>query len=276
MSGIRVLATAHGWSGFSLREQRLYYPGDKRLLASLPRVITVSSRIREELVRYGASPDRVSVVLNGIDHVAFRRDRPSEAAARAKFDLRAGDFVLGAIGRLEIEKRYDLLIAAFARLHKRYPHTRLLLAGEGSLRNALTAQATQAGVAAACRFAGFTSDVVSVHHALDTCVQTSDTEGTPNSVLEAMAMETPIVATDAGGTGELVRQGVHGLLVPIGDVNALEQALESVITDRQAATQRADAARLRVEHELSFIARMQAVERIYDELMVREGPQVAA
>jgi L-malate glycosyltransferase len=95
-------------------------------------------------------------------------------------------------------------------------------------------------------------------------------------VLEAMALGTPMVATAAGGTAALLTTGVHGLLVPVGGLSELVAALDLAITDRPGALRRAAAARLRVEHELSFQARMEAVERIYDELMVRPARQVAA
>ena len=114
-----------------------------------------------------------------------------------------------------------------------------------------------------------------VHHAFDLFVQSSDYEGTPNSVLEAMALRTPIVATDVGGTAELVAHGVHGLIVPPGDVDALAGAIERALSDPAAMLARADAARDRVEQELSFERRMRRVEAIYEELMAnhREAGQ---
>ena len=79
------LATAHGWTGHSRRERLLYYPLDKQVLRAFPVTIAVSSEIRSELVRRGADEDRVRVVLNGIDHRAFRRDRT--IARRVRTDL---------------------------------------------------------------------------------------------------------------------------------------------------------------------------------------------
>jgi len=98
-------------------------------------------------------------------------------------------------------------------------------------------------------------------------VQSSDYEGTPNSVLEAMAMETPIVATAAGGTSELVADGVHGRIVPVGDSDALIAAMREAVGDSQRSRIMADAARRRVETELSFESRARRVEGIYQELI---------
>src|SRR5207253_1747453 len=84
-------------------------------------------------------------------------------------------------------------------------------AGFGSLRDTLAAQAAQM-LPDACRLLGHCDDIVAVHHASDLFVQSSDYEGTSNAVLEAMALETPVVATAAGGTAEIVADNVHGLI----------------------------------------------------------------
>ena len=274
--GVRVLATAHGWSGFTVRERRLYYPGDKRILASLPRVVAVSPQIRQELTRYGADPARVSLILNGIDPQAFKWDRNRVAASRAAFAIDPANVVLGSVGRLEIEKRFDILIDAFAELHERRPDMRLLIAGEGSLRGELEALIARYRLGSACRLVGHVDDVVGFYHAINVFVQSSDTEGTPNAVLEAMALQTPVVATAAGGTAALMTNGVHGLIVPVGSRDALTEALERTIIDPVAAATRADASRARVEQQLSFKARMALLEAIYDELMAGPEKRVAA
>src|SRR5581483_3011221 len=112
-------------------------------------------------------------------------------------------------------------------------------------------------------------DIIGLHHALDLFVQSSAAEGTSNALLEAMAMETPLVATTAGGTGELIIDGVQGLLIPPGDVAAMTAAIRRLLDDPAATRERARAARRRVEQEFSFRARMEKVEAIYEELWVR-------
>ena len=83
-------------------------------------------------------------------------------------------------------------------------------------------------------------------------MQSSDYEGTPNAVLEAMALETPVVATDVGGTSEMVRKDVDGLIIPPGNLSSLTEAIELALVDRDAAAVRVAAARRRVETALSF------------------------
>jgi len=102
-------------------------------------------------------------------------------------------------------------------------------------------------------------------------VQSSDYEGTPNAVLEAMAFETPLVATSAGGTAELVEDGRHGLIIPIGDLTVLTRTVAAALDDETGRRQRAAAARQRVETDLSFETRMRKLERIYERLVHSPG-----
>jgi glycosyltransferase involved in cell wall biosynthesis len=172
---------------------------------------------------------------------------------------------------LEPQKDFPLLIRAFARLAGDIPDARLVIAGDGSLRGSLQAQIEQAGLQQRCRLLGHVSDVPLLHHAFNLFVQSSFYEGTPNAVLEAMALESPIVATDAGGTAEIARHGIDALIVPFRDEPALTAALLDAVRKRDATTARVRAARQRVETELSFATRLRRVESIYDRLAGRSG-----
>jgi glycosyltransferase involved in cell wall biosynthesis len=183
-----------------------------------------------------------------------------------KHGIAPSDRVIGAVGRLDPGKRFDILIQVFAQLRRERPELQLVIAGDGITRQSLESIAGRLAPGAV-RFTGHEADIVRFHHQLDLLVQSSESEGTPNAVLEAMALETPIVATDVGGTRELLRPGVDGLLVPPNDAQSLQRAIEAVLDDPAAAARRAGTARRRVERELSFEARMRAVESIYDELI---------
>ena len=265
--GVIALATAHGWTGQTPRERFAYYPADKWLLARFPRVIAVSSEIKHQLVRRGADAQRVTVLLNAIDPDQFKRRGERGAAVRAALGVGERDMVIGAVGRLEPQKRFDTLLDAAARLTDRWPTLRLVIAGDGSLRSELSARAVRLGIADRCIWLGHRTDIGDLHHAFTVFVQSSEYEGTPNAVLEAMAMETPIVATDVGGTRELMADRQHGRLVPPNDIGALAGAIAEVLDDRSTAAQRAATARRRIETDLSFRARTRALERIYEELM---------
>ena len=265
-TGVIPLSTVHGWIDDSWKERWIYCPVDKRLLRWFPRVVAVSSVITATLIQSGVKPERVTTLLNGIDPTHFRRMRGETAAARRGLGIEAGEIAIGAVGRLEPVKRFDVLLAAFAQLQKRWPMLKLFIVGDGLLREPLIAKATELGVAG-CRFLGHRTDVAHLHHAFDVFVQSSDSEGTPNAVLEAMALETPVVATGAGGTCDIMTHDEHGLIVQCGDSGALAGAIERTLVDRRATADRVAAARRRVERELSFDRRTRTLESIYEELV---------
>jgi len=265
-TGARALATVHGWTGNLVRERRFYYPADKWVLARYRRLIAVSSEIAGELAKHGADPARITTMLNAIDPNKFRRDPARVARERAALGLTADDIVIGSVGRLERQKRFDLLLDAFAALRMNNSRLRLVIAGDGSLKAALEKQRDDLALTESVIFTGHVTDVIPVHHAMDLFAQSSDYEGTPNSVLEAMAMETPVVATEAGGTAELVHNGVHGRIIPVGNTGALISSITAALQAPDEMRRLADAARRRVEGELSFQSRCRRLEDIYEEV----------
>ena len=270
------LTTLHGYTGHSLKE-RFYYRIDRSLVKSFPRVIVVSSELRDDLIAAGSDPERIVTILNGIDHRAFTRMPGRAATVRQSFGIRNDEIVIGSVGRLERQKRFDLLMNAFAILRTGRPdlRLRLLIAGTGSLRRHLEAERDRLGLGDMVIFTGHIEDVATLHHAFDVFVQASDYEGTPNAVLEAMAMETPVVVTDAGGTADLVRNGIDGLLVGRGNPDTLASAMRQLLADGPGTAERTRSARVRVTAELSFGARMAAVERVYDNLMEASGREAS-
>jgi glycosyltransferase involved in cell wall biosynthesis len=265
--GVIPMATLHGWSGHHWRERLVYYPAERLLTARFPFAVAVSDEIRQTLVRWGGRPERVGVLRNGIDPQQFCRTTATTAQIRAALGLAPSDVVIGGVGRLETEKRFDVLLEAMGRLAPHRPELRLILVGEGTRRDALERHVTRLGVADRCRFLGHRRDVCDVYQAMDVFVQSSDHEGSPTVVVEAMALQVPVVATDVGGTRALVEHGVHGLLVPRRDPAAMAAAIVDTLERRDATARRVAAARTRVETELSFAARTRTLERWYGALV---------
>ena len=273
---VTPMSTVHGYTGNTARERWLYYPADKRVLSWLPALVAVSSEIRNELIHHGAKPDRVVTILNGIDHCRFRREPERSAEIRRQLGLAPDEVVIASVGRLEPQKRFDLLIDAFAELRRDRPQLTLLIVGDGTLHQPLQDQIARLGLEGACRLLGHRTDIGDLHHAMDLFIQSSDYEGTPNAVLEAMALETPVVATNVGGTAELTRHGIDGLIVPPGSAPVLADAIRTALDDAEGSRSRADSARRRVETVLSFDARMDTLESIYTNLFERRQPARSA
>jgi glycosyltransferase involved in cell wall biosynthesis len=264
--GVTPVATLHGWSGHHWRERLVYYPAERLLAATFPMAVAVSGEMRETLVRWGCRPGRVRVLANGIDPAEFRRNAATTAQVRKSLGIDAADTVIGAVGRLAREKRFDVLLEAMAQLLPRRPELQLIVVGEGDRRDALQRQMRRLGITHRCRLLGHRRDVIDLYQAMDVFVQSSDHEGSPTVVVEAMAMQVPVVATGVGGTSELVEHGVHGLLVPRRDPPAMAAAVERTLGNREATAGRIAAARRRVENELSFDARTRRLEKLYREL----------
>ncbi len=279
LEAILPVATLHGWSGHSARERLLYYPAEKWIVRSFPLVIAVSQEIADTARRWGANPERVKVLLNGVDPLEFRRRAGAAARARRLLAADPNEVLIGAVGRLEPEKRFDLLLETMAVLLRGRPELRLILVGEGSLGGKLQNHARRLGIGDRCRWLAHRRDLVDLYPAMDVLAQSSDHEGTPTVLVEAMAMEVPIVATAVGGTGELLEHGIHGLLVPRRNPAALAAAIEQTLSDRDATSRRVAAARKRVESELSLEARTRKLEQLYGKLAqerpCKDEPQVA-
>jgi sugar transferase (PEP-CTERM/EpsH1 system associated) len=240
----------------------------RRLLANvIDRYVPVSNDLARWLDTVVGLPARkVETIINGVDTERFRNGAPLDSAAAA---WRAdGAFVIGAVGRLQDVKNHAGLIDAFARLRARVPDQklRLVLVGDGPLRARLEAQAAQSGAGADIVFAGAHANVAAVLGGFSLFALPSIAEGTPVTLLEAMASELPVVASDVGGIPEVVDHGVNGTLVPAGDPEALAQALAAYVRDPQRAAAHGRAARARIEQHYSMAAMLAAYLGLYDRL----------
>jgi glycosyltransferase involved in cell wall biosynthesis len=265
---IVALSTAHGWVGSSLRERWVYGPLGRLLLTRFPLVRAVSPDIVARLIRAGADPDRVRLHLNPVDPDAGGRDEETRRAIRADLGVGPDDYLIGAVGRLAPEKRFDLLIDALAALRPNHPRLRAAIAGEGRLAEPLRRRAADAGLDGALRFLGHRLDVGRLHAGFDLLVQSSDREGSAFAVLEAMGHGVAVVATRAGATAELLRDEVDGLLVPTGDAAALAAAIAKCLADPAAARERAGRALERARQHLSLSEwrrrLLEAYETVYE------------
>jgi glycosyltransferase involved in cell wall biosynthesis len=230
----RLLNTRHGMGAEDQggRRERLY-----RLSMPLTDgVAAVCEAARDRFQSHGLHPPGgIEVVRNGI---RVERFKPSSPALReqlvAELGFARGTRLIGTVGRLNVVKDQANLIHALARLHDR-ENVALVLVGDGPLRIELERCAREAGVATRVRFLGDREDVHRLLPGLDLFALPSRSEGYSIALLEAAASALPIVATDVGGNGEIVRHGVMGELVPSGDTEALAGALSRVLADETGA-----------------------------------------
>ena len=140
-----------------------------------------------------------------------------------------------AAGRLDANKNHAMLIHAFAKIADEYPAVKLVIYGEGELRTQLESLVAEKGLSDRITLPGTVEDIAAHIGKARIFTLTSNTEGMPNSVMEAMALGVPVIATDCpcGGPAALIENGVNGLLVPVGDAFALADAFRRIFEDRE-------------------------------------------
>jgi glycosyltransferase involved in cell wall biosynthesis len=217
----------------------------------------------ETLRPRGRMARRTEVIPSGVDTERFRMREPG-AHAKARLGVPASAPVIGTVGRLEARKGTATLIEAAARLHGGGARDLVVMvAGDGPLRGELTALATQLGIAEQVRMLGDYPDVREVLAALDVFVLPSRTEGMSNALLEAMAMERPVVATAVGGTPEVMGMDPAGLLVPPAEPDAMARAITCLLDAPDLAAALGAAARRRVEEHYGARAMVRRLEAVY-------------
>jgi glycosyltransferase involved in cell wall biosynthesis len=164
---------------------------------------------------------------------------------------------------LREEKRIDVLIASVPRIRTRYPDVEFQIVGDGRCREQLMKLATALGVLPQVRFMGHRDDVPAILSESDLFVLPSESEASPNVILEAMAAGLPVVASNVGGIPELVTDGVTGSLVPPADSDALAAALLDLLDHPGRATAFGQAGRARIEQEHSFDRTVVQFETLY-------------
>ncbi|HZN03345.1 MAG TPA: glycosyltransferase [Candidatus Polarisedimenticolia bacterium] len=190
------------------------------------RILANSEAGRNDLVARGVAPRRVVVVRNGM-----RLERFDAALAGATTPAGCGAR-LGMVAQMERRKDHIGLVEALARVRARVPEARLVLAGDGSLRQAVEERVARLGLSDSVELPGIVERPETLYAALAIYVQASAAEeGTSNSILEAMACGRPVIATDIGGNREVVEDGTTGLVVPPRDPDALARAILSLLAD---------------------------------------------
>lgn len=217
-------------------KRALYRALDAAIARRASAMIAPSALVRAELLSLGARPSRVHTILLGIDvdRVATVERSRSVALRRQVAPPRA--FVGLAASRLSSEKHVDVVLRAWARFHAEHPNAVLLIAGDGSEHADLERLAGELGMAGAVKFLGWRKDVADLMAVADVVIHASATESTGLVLLEALALQKPLVTTAVGVVNEYLSHDVHCIVVPHRDEHALALAIRRVAADPDAAT----------------------------------------
>lgn len=233
-----IVHTFHGSvfrNYFGRRESALYLGIERQLARITTRIIAITERQRIELAQLlGLPRDKIVHIPLGLDLSPFR-DAPDRLVARAQLGLSSNRPVVGLVARLVPVKDVATFLRAMKLLVRDVPELAVIVAGDGEDRLALEAVAAELELTGRCQFLGWRADLPVIYAALDTLALSSINEGTPVSVIEAMATGRPVVATAVGGVPDVVRHGQHGFLVQPRDPEALASAIRRVLFDRNLA-----------------------------------------
>lgn len=262
-----ILFTAHGWSFTTGRSRwkRALLAANERLLARMTtRIICVSYHDRDLALQYRVAPtEKVVVIHNGLDPAAFIGRHVDEDMAVAGTD----EPVVTFVGRLRAPKDPFMLIRAFSKLER----GRLIIVGDGPQRRKLHELVGELNVANRVELVGERSDVPDLLATSDIFVLTSNWEGLPLTIIEAMMTGLPVVASRVGGVAELVEDGVTGFLVPPGDLPSLAAVCQKLLKDPELRRKMGQAGREKALLEFSLGRMLSEMKRLYKDVMGGPG-----
>ena len=237
------------------------------------RVVTISARQREDITRKFAivPPTKVAVVPLGLElgELLALAERPPGPRVPLEH------VVLGYVGRLVPIKDLGTLVRGVAQARLRIPGLELVLAGDGEERASLEALVTRLGLGAHVAFLGWRSDLPALYGGMDLFVLTSLNEGTPVSLIEAMAAGVPVVATAVGGVPDVIEDGVSGVLIPPREPEAVAAAITDALLRPGRAACMAARARSVVRERFHSVRLVQETETMYRQAVLQSRRGVA-
>jgi glycosyltransferase involved in cell wall biosynthesis len=237
-------------------------------------VLTVSGPLRDHALSLGVDPSRLHVFPNGVDPCLFRPGH-RDPTVRARFGL-ADERVVGFVGGLRPWHGVEVLPDLLQRLLERRSDVRLLVVGDGPLRSSLQERLQQMGLGDKSVFAGSLphTDVASVMHQFDVALAPYPALDhafyfSPLKLFEYMACGVPVVASELGQIGEIVRHEETGLLCPPGDTEALAEACERLLADQELGRCLGEAAAKTVRNQFTWDHNAQRVGKLAQSLIAR-------
>jgi glycosyltransferase involved in cell wall biosynthesis len=271
-----IVHTFHGHvlrGYFDPARTALYREVERSLARVTTRLVAVSPEVRDDLVELGVAPaEKFSVIRLGIDLDQRIVEGVSDGLGlRRDFGVPDDAFVVGWIGRMTAIKHIPDVLDAFARLRELGVDARLVLVGNGPDREEVERRAHELGIARFTLYLGYQRDIAPYYALFDALLLPSGNEGTPVVAIESLAAGTPVVATRVGGVGDVVADGVDGLLTNVGDVRGLAAALERLARDPALRAAMGRAGRERTLPRYRVERLVDDVDALYRELLAEQG-----
>jgi glycosyltransferase involved in cell wall biosynthesis len=269
-----VVETFHGTllvGYYSAPMTRLLTWLERWLARRMDAVVAVSPAVARELAAARIASDaRVHVIPLGLDLERFRAGA-ARPTLRRTLGLGADAPLVGTVGRLVPIKGMDAFIDAAAQIKRSLPTAHFVIVGDGALRAGLERRARSAGLGGQVHFLGWRRDLEELYPDLDLIMLTSLNEGTPVSIIEAMATGRAVVATRVGGVLDVVEDGVTGVLTPPRDPGALAAAAVALLADPERRRRMGEAARSAVSSRYGVARLAEQVDALYRKLLAGRG-----
>ena len=236
------------------------------------RLIAVGEEQRRDIAAYRVAPlDKIAVIPLGLPIEPMLKAERERGKLKAELNLNGQTKLVGIVARLVPIKAHEIFLQAAAQVHAAAPETQFLVIGDGERRGELTEMVTRLGLKDAVRFLGWRDDMSRVYADLDVVALSSNNEGSPVALIEAMAAARPVVATNVGGVREVVKDGETGVLVPPRDPQAMAQAILRLLRRPDTGQRLGEAGRMQAFPRHSVRRLVADVEELYLGLAREKG-----
>ncbi|WP_377066591.1 glycosyltransferase [Negadavirga shengliensis] len=219
-------------------------------------------------------PLLLKTIPNGVNTEKFKKDLMARTRVRRELGIAEQAIVVGKVAVFRSQKRLWLWVEQALEILRHHPETHFLLVGEGEWKQRIERQIEDSGQAARFHLIGMQREIVPFLSAMDIYMSSSAYEGLPVAMLEAMSCGLPVVATRAGGIGEVVRHGMEGYLCEIENHRELAPLVLDLVRDKEKRRAFGEASRKRVEVHFSLEKMVQAIEGLYGQVLERKGVAV--
>ncbi len=262
-----LVVSIHGHNHFIKRK-----PVEFRIICWIlnrsSKIIAVSKSIKESLINQGKiHPDKIDVIHNGIDIKQIKYTQKDNK--KREFNLNGSEIILGCVGNLRSVKGHRYLIQSMPMILKSAPDVRLMMVGDGPLRNELETLAGELKVKDKITFLGYRSDIYEIMPIFDIFILPSLSEGLCNAVIEAMAAKLPVIATNTGGNPELVEDGKTGILIPPRSPENIANAVLELVNDANKRNDMGESGFNKVKNEFQLNRTIKKYEDAYISLIKR-------
>lgn len=261
----KLVTVAHGWVTPGIK-MRFYYFLDKLVMKSFDRIVLVSKALQREIKGFLIPRERIVCIDNAIDPDDFVK-KCDNSAVRGKLNINDEDYVMTFAGRLSKEKNIGTILLAVRELISAGKKVRLLVAGDGPLRDRLVESAKKLDIEENVIFAGYQKNINEIYSISDVYISASFKEGLSNSLLEAQAIGIPCIASDIAGNDEIIKDGVNGSLFKPKDHKGLAKKISALMEDKDLAGRFIMAGQKMIKEKFSMQERILKFEKLYQNLI---------